>query len=74
MTVSVLGATLSASAEEEGAVVEAEGCSQGEEGESCPPVPGMCSQLASKDVPGASTHIWLCSMHPDPLLSFMVLF
>lgn len=39
--------------EEEGAAAEAEGCSEGEEGGSCPPVPGKYSQLAGKDVPGA---------------------
>ncbi len=58
--------------EEEGPAVEADGCSEGEEGESCPLVPGMCSQLAGKDVPGASRRVWLCSLNPDPVLSFMV--
>lgn len=42
------------------------------EGESCPPVPGMCAQLVGKDMPGASSRVWLCFLHPDALLSFMV--
>ncbi len=52
--------------------LEAEGCSEGAEGRSCPPVPGMCSQLAGKDMPGASSRVWLCPLHSDPLLSFVV--
>lgn len=55
-----------------GLVFQAEGCSEGDEGESCPTVPGMCSQLAGKDVPGASSGVRLCPLHPDPLLSVMV--
>ncbi|KAI4825335.1 hypothetical protein KUCAC02_021021, partial [Chaenocephalus aceratus] len=33
------------------------GCSEGEEGECCLPAPGMCSQLAGKDVSGASSGV-----------------
>lgn len=51
---------------EGGVAVAVEGCSEGEEVQSCPPVPGMCSQLAGKDVPGANSHVWLCSLHTRP--------
>lgn len=45
----------------EGPAVVGQGCCEGEEGESFPPVPGVCSQLAGKDMapfPAICFHSW----------------
>lgn len=42
--------------------VEAEGCSEGEKGESCPPAMGVHSLVTGKDMPGATSGVWLCSL------------
>lgn len=57
-------------------IVEVEGCCEGEEGESCPPVPGMCSQLASNDTPGASGRVWLWfpALRPPAFIRGLVFF